>query len=314
MPDLFVDGMHGLGDCLHQRAVIRQFLELKRNGEEVHRMIYLRTPWPALYHDMVDTGRLRLLKANSSLRTQRLNEDRPSERAKFYTMAVPAHAQRTHIWYTYDQIKKLGSPLQAMLAGQGLDQYAWNFRLPVPKDWIEYARRWVDGVTKPIMIYRPLIVRNDWSSHNKRNPDPRAYEQLYNSIRERFHVISVAHVDDDRCREWIDGPIAQVDQRLDHGELTIEDMLGLVWLSQLVFAPMGMGVVLGQAVGKRTVCVFGGFEDSFSIEPGGRHAPTLAIQPINRCRCFSEHHDCDKRINLVQAECALAWFLKCGGL
>ncbi len=41
---IYIRGMHGMGDCIHQRAVIRQLLDRHE--------IWLETSWPQIYHDM----------------------------------------------------------------------------------------------------------------------------------------------------------------------------------------------------------------------------------------------------------------------
>ena len=64
----YLMGMHGLGDNLHQRAVIRQ-LWLREH------LLLLETPWPCLYHDLVGP-RLRLVFKRSMLRTQLKNAQR----------------------------------------------------------------------------------------------------------------------------------------------------------------------------------------------------------------------------------------------
>ena len=79
--------------------------------------------------------------------------------------------------------------------GYGLDYATADFRMPIPPQW--YAR--VDALIdqwqpdKPIMVYRPLTVRKELSPHfNQRHPDHAAYARIYNELRERYFVISVA--------------------------------------------------------------------------------------------------------------------------
>ena len=42
------------------------------------------------------------------------------------------------------------------------------------------------------MVLRPLVERTEWRGCAARNPDPVAYAALYNSIRDRFFVVSLA--------------------------------------------------------------------------------------------------------------------------
>src|SRR5262245_32445732 len=95
---LLVTGMQGLGDNIHQRAIVRQFL---REGRPA---VYLQTPWPAIYHDMPE---LRLLPARSNLRTQQRNERRES--ARYFGGAVPWHCEKLRVSYKPALVRLRGS-------------------------------------------------------------------------------------------------------------------------------------------------------------------------------------------------------------
>src|SRR3546814_11400043 len=45
MKSIYVQGMHGLGDNLHQRAILRHLMQSHE--------VWLETPWPCIYHDLV---------------------------------------------------------------------------------------------------------------------------------------------------------------------------------------------------------------------------------------------------------------------
>jgi hypothetical protein len=66
---------------------------------------------------------------------------------------------------------------------------------------------------------------------------------------------------------------------------------------------------LSQAIGTPVIAVFGGFECSRSFSYGHRFAPTLGIDPINPCQCFSHTHQCDKRIDLPAAHADIEEFI-----
>src|SRR5262245_40119729 len=69
-PPIVVKGMHGMGDCLHQRGILPQLAERYE--------IWLETSWPLIYWDMPE---LKLLKRGTKLRTQMKNAER--ERGSF---------------------------------------------------------------------------------------------------------------------------------------------------------------------------------------------------------------------------------------
>jgi hypothetical protein len=295
--DIEVIGMHGLGDNLHQRAVVRG---LNRNGHRV----WLRTPWPQVYGDLVGAS-LRLLPAGSSLRTQAKNEAVSS--GYYANHGPPPGARRLRVWYTPDGVRKHGgSILRAMLAGAGLPPADDDFRLPVPPEWKSRAQAAVGRLARPIMLYRPLVERTEWAGCSARNPDAYAYGTLAASLAGRYSVVSVADVQPGA--EWISGADLPADLRLVRGELGVEALVGLAAVADLIFCSPGFAAVLGQAVGTPVVCVFGGHERGLTISAGARYAPTLAVDPVQPCDCFDRNHGCDKRIDIPGALARLKEF------
>jgi hypothetical protein len=290
--------MYGLGDNLHERAIVRG---LMRQGYRV----FLRTPWPQLFHDMVGP-RLHMRPSAARLRTQAKNETAATGYSD-----IPPHqnARRLKVWYTPDGVRKSGSILGAMMAGVGLQNEPHDFRLPVPAEWTSKAQAWVDRwrPSKPIMLYRPLVERTEWGGCAHRNPDADAYEALVDSVRSRYFVVSVADLAPGI--EWISGGGIPADVRLHAGELDVEALVGLVKLSSLVFCSPGFALVMAQAVGTPVVCVHGGREDSAVYSAGAAYTPTLGIDTIKPCRCFDHHHACERRIDVPAAKIKLGDFV-----
>lgn len=292
---LLVQGMHGLGDNLHQRAIIRQLME--------EHEVYLETSWPCVYHDLIAAG-LKLVAKDSRLRTQKKNAKR--EHGAF---AEPPSkpARTTRIWYPPDLVRQHGSVLGAMCAATGTE--VADFSLPVPPAWQDRAQRWLDRwrPQKPLLIYRPLIERTEWSGCATRNPDHRAYASLLRAIRERFFVVSVADLVPKV--EWAVGEDIKPDVALHQGELDIETLAALVQRAALVYCSPGFAAPLAQAVGTPVVCVFGGYENSKSFSAGARFSRYLGIDTRHPCQCFSHVHACDKRIDLEPATRRLLEFI-----
>lgn len=280
---LIVQGMHGMGDNLHQRALIRQWMQA--------RTVYLETPWPCIYHDLVGP-RLHLIKKSSSLRTQAKNLRR--EDAQYSKLPPPSGAKVAKIWYTPDMVRRNGSMLAAMIAGAGLDYPTADFRLPIPDEWS--ARLRLPATDKPVMLYRPLVERPEWGGCASRNADYVAYRALFDTIRDRFHVVSVADLVPNV--EWIVGQRIKADTEYHEGQLAFEELAALAKRAVLVYCSPGFAMLLGQAVGTPTICVFGGHENSKTISAGARYTPTLGIDPIVPCDCFDHRHKHQKAINI----------------
>ncbi len=97
------------------------------------------------------------------------------------------------------------------------------------------------------MVYRPLVERTEWNGCAARNPDHSAYAALFASIRDQFHVVSIADLVPNV--EWISGARVEADQKFHAGELEFEALAGLFSIASLVFCSPGFAVILAQTVG-----------------------------------------------------------------
>lgn len=274
---LYIAGMHGLGDNLHQRGILRQL-----PGD-----IWLETSWPAVYHDM---PQIHCVAKGTSLRTQLKNAARQPERFE----RAPAGLAPRRILYTPAEVKATGSVLAAMCRSVGVDHDRADFRLPVKPEWVDQAREFV-RTDRPILVYRPLVERREWGGCATRNPDHGAYARLLAGIRDRYHLVSIADLEPGQ--EWMVGEPVEADQTFHAGELPFEAIAGLFSLASLVWTAPGFAVVLAQAIGTPVIAVFGGYESSRSFSSGARYSPYLGIDPIRPCECWSHRHRCNKRID-----------------
>jgi len=287
--------MQGMGDCLHQRAVIR---ELQKSHD-----VWLETSWPAIYWDMPE---VRLLPSGTTLRTQRKNIER--ERGQFTSERPPRDAARIMVHTPPREILRVGSVLGAMSSLVGVP--VGDFRLPVRDEWLAKADAVLERLNpqKPVMFFRPLTVRTEWTGGQTRNPDPKAYRELYESVRDQFYVVSIADLMPGK--EWLVGSELSADVAFHAGELDVETLFGLAKRSALMFGAPGFITVMGQAVGTPTVTVFGGYEDARSFSPGARFSPWLPIEPIRPCPCWSHTHECRKEIDVPAAKVKLLAFME----
>lgn len=291
--------MHGLGDNIHQRAVIKHLIN------NAGRMVWLETPWPSVYDDF-SAGDLYLLKPNSSLRTQANNERREAAR---YCFSGPPPCETLRVHYPPHLVREQGSVLGAMLAATGsVSPLLADFRMPVPEAWKEAARTAIGANPgKPVLVYRPLVERKEWTGCKARNPDHEAYFELFEEIRRRFYVVSIADLMPGI--EWIASRPIVADATFHCGELAFETLAGLVAISSMVYCSPGFLVPLAQAIGRPSICVFGGYESSRSFSAGSRWAPYLGIDTVSPCECFRHDHACEKRIDLDRAKQRMGRFV-----
>lgn len=294
-PALHFIGMWGIGDCLHQRAVVKQLMQ--------DYDVWLETCHVWIHHDLIEQGLKLILRPTKLwMHEQNIERERKLYPGAYRNIHEMPRAHRTvKNWYLKREIDKFGSILETMHGNIGLPCDKPDFTIPVRPEW--NTQRVEDVVSrasgKPLMIYRPVVLRKEWDSA-ARNPDPSVYAQLFQSVRDRFFVVSVASLRKDV--EWIVGEEQQADLKIHDGGLSMPEMLALFAKADMVFCNAGMAPVVAQAVRRPSIVVYGGRESYRTTQRAGSHlAPTLGIDPINPCDCHSHGHACDKRIDVPSA-------------
>jgi len=296
---LLVHGMHGMGDNLHQRAVLRYLMQSYN--------IVLETSWPCIYHDLLGDG-LRVVNRPVALRTQLKNASR--EREKFSDNPAPHHHMPTiRFSYGTKTINECASRsvLEAMFKGASaaVGYPAADFTLPVPDDWSfrlfnEVSRHW-PNTGKPLLVYRPLVARPEWRGSQVRNANATDYAEIFAAIRDNFFVVSVADLEP--MREWIVGPELKADVTLHKGELTFELLAALFKSATCVYTSSGFAAVLAPAVNTPCISILGGYEPASWLADGAKHAPWLGIEPMQPCQCGTSSctNPCTKKIDVPTA-------------
>src|SRR5215472_5169038 len=108
LPPLYVVGMLGFGDNLHQRAVLRELMKT--------RAVTLATCHGCIYHDLVDQG-LVLTFQRAHLRTQAKLQAREKS---LMAAPVPMGVETRRMFYGKTEIDRHGTILGAMFAAMGL--------------------------------------------------------------------------------------------------------------------------------------------------------------------------------------------------
>jgi len=292
-------GMHGIGDSLHERAIVR---ELMRAHE-----VWLKTSFPQLYWDLVPA--LHLLPLASPIAWMAKNEARCAD--LYTTERPPAGARVIRCAYLWPEAKS-SSVLAAMSKRCGVA--LGDFRLPIAPAWQRKADALIASLPdRPLLVTRPLLTisdRQNWGSAKAklaRNPDPVAYAELFAGIRERYFVISIA--DAMPAREKVLLPI-DADLEFHSGELALETVAALTARAALVYCSPCFLTVLAQAVETPQVCVFGGFEGANSFAAGARYSPWLPIEPEHPCACWDWSCRHDKTIDIAAAAAQIEHFIR----
>jgi hypothetical protein len=293
--------MHGLGDSIHQRAVLRQLMPTRE--------IWLETSWPSVYWDMPE---LHLKRKPVNLRTQRKNAIR--EDALYSGKDFPRGAtDRMRIAYSGADVRESASKtvLEAMCRNTQTDYATADYRLPTKPEWFNELDYFFPELRtdKPILVYRPLCERPEWRGGGLRNPLPPTYIQLFAFLREHFYVVSLA--DFEAGKEWPVGPqLIKPDKTLHGGELSFGAMAALFDAAECVFTASGFPAILAPAVGTACVNVVGGYELPQCHDSGRRFAPLLTIGTTEPCECWisSCNRPCGKHTDMSRAVADLSAF------
>lgn len=267
-----VTGMLGLGDCIYQRAFIREL-----NGN-----VFLTTPWPQLYSDLPNVFPV---EKPTRLRTHTKNIiSQPLE-----TWHVAPACER-HIRVHYHHGKLALGKVSIMEAMRGCFSVK-----PKIFDLPKFDRL---PIKTPYVVVRPATVRKEWKNI-ARNPMEKYISEAVEILREiGLRTVSVADLKDGE--EWCDD-LPRCDENFNHGELSLEKMLGLIQGAALVVG--GVGWIVPAAIAARVplITILGG--------NGGHNAPskilgvpmnvkrTHFIMPDNYCMCEDKEHNCDKHIS-----------------
>lgn len=257
-----VNGMRGLGDCIYQRAFVKQL-----RGQVV-----LETPWPQLYADLPN---VRCARPVTNLRTQQKNMNRQT---------------------SWVHKSRYGTQLNIQYGSEGILPGMSNaFRVtPGAMDLPPLPDLFKD--THPYVVVRPVTLRTEWMAMS-RNPEPEyvAWASA-EAARRGYQVISVADLE--FGKEFIVGEAPPAHLEYHQGQLDVMQLLALVTGASAVIG--GIGWIVPACIAAKVpawiVCGGqGGFNAPELICP-----PDTTVSfsvPDNFCRCKSKDHNCDKRIS-----------------
>lgn len=266
---LHVNGMYGLGDNLYQLGFVRA---LAKAG--VH--VTIVTPWPELYQDVPN---IKFQRPHTSLRTQAKNASRVS---------VEVWSTESH----FDRRISVHYGPGTNIADDMLKQFK-----AVPK----WGLRSFDSppvTDKPYIVVRPVTVRKEWLNE-ARNPLPEYVDQVCQWLADRYHIISVADLED--RQEWLVGEQPFAHERYHKGELSMTELFGLCQGAFGIVGGIGWIVPFAINTGVPTFIIAGG--NGGYNHPGKLVNHTMKLDkikfavPDNFCECTNNTHNCDKRIS-----------------
>lgn len=279
---LHVQGMWGLGDCIYQRAFVK---DLCAQGHEV----YLETPWPEIYEDLP----VRFVRGERRLRMQMRNLRRqPNSRWH----RPPPGARLIRVSYGHADLQR-GSILDAM-ARLMQPARALVFDLP------EAASPCPVETSRPIALVRPVTVRREWRNE-ARNCLPEHVAEVADRLRDTHHVVLVGSLHSGE--EWQVGALPRADTTLLAGQLDTRQLLALARHADVITGPVGWIVPAAVALQRRAFFVLGGHgmhnAPAKILPPAYLDSPLLGwATPDNFCTCSGMMHQCDKKISSLHQQ------------
>lgn len=270
---VYFRGMFGLGDNIYQRAVIRELTKTNT--------VYLQTSWPQLYADLP----IHCVRAITRLRTQVKNIDRVTHWEK-----PPPGAVMKPVSYAGFE----GTIMHCLCKVYGVHAPQITFDLPpLP----------LQTRAQPYVVVRPVTERTEWISAS-RGPLPEYVASVTEKLREHFRIISVADLAPDA--EVPLHPLPEADETYHAGEFEIMDLLSLVAGAAAVVGGVGWLVPAAIATQVPMFLIFGGwgkhngpariFDERLDVSRIHQAIPTRF------CKCGSNSHACDKRIDSFDDE------------
>lgn len=279
---MFVNLMAGLGDTIFARPIVRALAGGRGD-------VYVRTAWPQIIGDLGYP-----LATRSQLRTQAKN----LARSIFPKPVIPTPPS-VHPRYGPRELREGLTILSALEKTSGA-----NLGPRVTMDLPEFDPPVLANVRgKPVAVVRPSTVRREWPN-SSRNPGEPYLRQAVAMLRARgFHVVSVADVAPPLERR--SGDILPADEWFDHGELVVEELIGLVQSASIVVG--GIGFIVPMCLATKTPAIFiGGGQGAYNA-PGVvadrrvDQSHVRFILPDHYCLCEGMNHDCPKEISGFRA-------------
>lgn len=275
---LLIEGMHGLGDNIYQRAVLKAY--------HPARDIYLVTSWPQLYADLQHVQCVK--HPNVRLRTQSRNADEQPVRA---WRMPPAGAER----YRWHYVSHGGTILESLCDELGIRPPTLDMDGPAAGP---------APIAEPYVVIRPATIRTEWRA-DSRNPRPEYLAEAAAAARRAgYKVVSVADLKAEE--EWPLDPLPRADVTYHGGELRLGALLSLVAGSSAVIGGVGWLVPAALAYRVPMLLIYGGWGTHNGpgriFDPRVDASRVTQLMPDNFCMCATSSHECNKTISDVGAK------------
>jgi hypothetical protein len=289
MKEVYVQGYYGWGDSIYQYPFLK---EIAKNYD----VVYLRTPYPQLFDTI---SNIKFIQPHKN----RLNtSNRHIEKNSKKYVTLP-HQIKDQLVFHYQrgQRANIGMAESFNHLSPTLTQRPINWQIPIKKEWLQEAHKALASIhtKKKICLLKLPSIRDEWKN-SARVGKPEYFQYLIDKYRKDYYFISLAN----KGIEKFMGEFKGIDKRFENRELTLEAIMGLASLSDLIIAYHSYLIAVGIATNTKTFCIFGGY-----IAPhlwidyermNSNIIKYVAHEPF--CNCYNPIHNCNKEIPLEKID------------
>ena len=175
------------------------------------------------------------------------------------------------------------------------DTETYNLEFPVKDEWTEEGRNIVQNLNtkgKKICVIHFPTKRPEWQCP-ARDPKPEYMQLIIDRYKDEYFFISLADL---RNEEFYYTP-QNIDKEFHQGELSLEQIIGVVKNADMIVSGNCYLFALGLAIGTKTFYIGGGTQDVKLFMDSRMDLSKMAyVQPEPFCGCFQNDHNCNKDI------------------
>lgn len=275
--DVFLEGYAGAGDNIWQRPFIKEYAKKVKN-------FYLMTYFPFFYWDIPNIKFVKPphLKFKSAIKSMNRGDYKWVDKPRVNEISKPSY------WAGFKAGKSIATQFE-----QSWDIKGKDFTMPVKPEWESDAKKIIKGfkTKKKICVIHFPTKRKEWQCP-ARDPKPEYLQMIIDKYKDKYYFVSLADIPNEEFYVTPRG----VDKAFHHGELTLEQILGLVKLSDLVITGNCYLLPFALVMGAKIFSLWGGCQKPELFLSGWDLSNTTVVHPEPFCNCLNPSHDCNKEI------------------
>jgi hypothetical protein len=267
--ELYLEGYAGIGDNFWQRPFMKELCK--------DNVVYLMTYTPQVYWDIPNLRAVRPPWKDFKHHNKLADNVEPQvwhDKPKYITLI-----NRPDYWVGFKKDLSISDQFKSSMPITNYD-----FSFPVIHK--------IGADNKKICIVHFPTQRTEWTCA-ARDPNPEYMQLLIDRYKDDYFFISIADLSfESFTKEPLD-----IDYAFHNGELSLEDIFGLVKISDMVISPNCFLLPMSIAIGTKTFGVYGGCQKpELFLDKDMNLSNYSQVTPDPFCNCLNPSHKCNKEI------------------